>query len=81
MTRWRPAGSRATLDGVGCGVDHPRAADHPDRERNAACAGYLRWRPAQPLVLGLEYRRLATRYAGRRTFAADHVNLALGCEL
>ncbi len=73
--------TRALAGGVGCGVDHPRAEDRPDRERNATCAAHLRWRPAQPLVLGLEYRRLGTRYAGGRTFAADHVNLALGFEL
>ncbi|GJG85584.1 hypothetical protein tb265_07650 [Gemmatimonadetes bacterium T265] len=81
---WAQVNAQATrtfVAGIGCGIDHPRRADHPDRERNAACATHVRWQPAQPLVLGVEYRRLATRYAGGRTFAADHLNLALGVEL
>lgn len=73
--------ARTVLAGAGCGVDRARAADRPDRLRNLACAAHVRWRPAQPLLLGLEYRRLATRYAGGRTFAADHVNLAVGFDL
>ena len=75
----RPATTVVT--GVGCGLDRARTADRPDRERNLACAAHARWRPAQPLLLGLELRRMATRYAGGTTYQTSHVNLAFGFEL
>ena len=84
VAAWAQVNAQATrtlLAGAGCGVDRPRDADRPDRRQNLVCATHLRWRPAQPLLLGFEYRRLATRYAGGRTFSADHLNLALGFEL
>lgn len=68
--------------GGGCGVDEP---DPPAsvtlapafRLRNQVCASHLIVRPEGPLVLGLTYRRLSTKFA-RGTFDNDHVNLALG---
>jgi hypothetical protein len=65
--------------GAGCGIDDPEDDDAPERLRNASCAAHLLWRPAQPLVLGLEYRRTRTRYA-TETMQVRHVNLAFGVE-
>jgi hypothetical protein len=65
--------------GAGCGVDDPEDEDGPARLRNAACAAHVLWRPAQPLVLGLELRQVRTRYA-TETARVDHINLALGVE-
>jgi hypothetical protein len=56
------------------------ADDRPVRQRNSACAANVQWRPVQPLLLGLEYRRTVTGYAAR-SYGADHVNLALGFEI
>jgi hypothetical protein len=65
--------------GAGCGVDDPKDADLPvtGRLRNLVCEGHAEWRPPGPLVFGLEYRRLETRYASG-DFTANHVNLAAG---
>ena len=66
--------------GAGCGVDDPReGADVPlaGRLRNVACEGHLLLRPADPLLAGLEYRRIETTYA-TGTEVNDHLNLALG---
>lgn len=68
--------------GAGCGVDEPDPPAAPAtpaafRQRNRVCASHVIVRPAGPLVLGLTYRRLSTKYA-RGTFDNDHVNLALG---
>lgn len=68
------------LGSIGCGVDVANADDHPTRLQNTVCAISASWRPAQPLVLGIEYRRLGTRYDSG-TYGAQHVNLALGFEL
>lgn len=68
------------LSGVGCGIDLANADDAPVRRQNTVCAIHTAWRPAQPLVIGLEYRQLATRYQ-RGTFGVRHVNLAFGFEL
>lgn len=65
--------------GVGFGVDQPRASDRPVRQRNLAFEGHVIVRPAGPLLVGVEYRRMETRYAAG-TFADDHVNLATGFE-
>ena len=40
--------------------------------------GHIQWRPS-PLILGLEYRHIATTY-GLGKEIAGHVNLALGAE-
>jgi hypothetical protein len=68
--------------GGGCGVDEPDPPATPAtpatfRLRNQVCSSHVIVRPEGPLVLGLTYRRLSTKYA-RGTFDNDHVNLALG---
>jgi hypothetical protein len=67
--------------GAGCGVDDPHDADLPanGRQRNASCAGYSTGHIAGPLVLGMEVRRLATTYAGKK-LSNDHFNLGFGFE-
>lgn len=72
--------TEAWLAGVGCGVDRVKDEDRPTRRRNTACAAHVRWRPIEPLLFGLEYRRLSTLYPNG-SFDVDHVNLALGFEL
>ena len=66
--------------GGGCGVDDP---SNPDaqllRRRNLACQGHVMLRPAGPMVVGLEFRRLSTRYASG-DLASSHVNVAVGFE-
>ena len=66
--------------GVGCGVDLVDPDATPTRLQNTVCALHAAWRPMQPLVMGVEYRQLATRFASG-TFGARHVNLVLGFEL
>ncbi len=68
------------LGGVGCGIDRVDDAGRPERRQNTACAAHVRWTPVQPVLLGLEYRRLATLYS-TGMFQADHVNLAIGFTL
>lgn len=63
--------------GAGCGADHPEAGAL--RRRNEACAGYAIVRPAGPLFLGAEFRRLRTAYSATR-YENDHVTLAAGFE-
>jgi hypothetical protein len=65
--------------GAGFGLDQPRASDRPVRQRNLAFETHLIVRPAGPLLVGVEYRRMETRYAVG-TFADDHLNLATGFE-
>jgi len=65
--------------GAGFGLDQPRASDRPVRQRNLAFETHVIVRPAGPLLLGVEYRRMETRYAVG-TFADDHLNLATGFE-
>jgi hypothetical protein len=67
------------VGGVGCGVDVVDEDDGPLRERNAVCAAHVLWRPVEPLLAALEFRRLRTRYANG-TFGAHHLNLAFGVE-
>jgi hypothetical protein len=72
---------RTTLDiGAGIGRDDPNDADvaATARLRNDVIATHVHWRPA-PLVVALEYRRIATAYA-TRTYANHHLNLAFGFE-
>jgi len=72
--------STTVVSGVGCGVDVARTADRPIRRRNTVCAAHALWRPAQPIVVGLEYRRLRTRYE-TAAYSGSHLNLTLGFEL
>jgi hypothetical protein len=71
---------QAVIAGVGCGIDATRAEDAATRLQNTVCAAHMDWRPVQPLVFGLEYRHLATRYS-TGTYTARHLNLILGFEL
>lgn len=68
------------ISGAGCGRDVVRAEDNPVRESNTACAAHVLWRPALPMLLGLEFRQIRTRYT-ERTNRAHHINLAIGFEL
>jgi hypothetical protein len=68
------------ITGVGCGVDLPNRDDAATRLQNTVCAAHVDWRPAQPLVFGIEYRQLGTRYSSG-TFGARHLNFVFGFEL
>lgn len=68
------------ITGAGCGLDVPDPDDRPARLQNSVCAFHADWRPAQPLVFGVEYRYLATRFAAD-TYRAHHINLVFGFEI
>ena len=68
------------LAGAGCGIDVADDDDRPTRRRNDVCAGHLLWRPSEPLVVGLEYRRIATEFDPGVTGNARHLNLSVGFE-
>ena len=77
---WAQVNVRPTFGmrvGAGCGVDHPEAG--AARRRNDACAAYATVRPAGPLFVGMELRRIRTGYAAAR-YTNDHVTLAAGFE-
>lgn len=80
---WTQLNVQATprlLMGVGLGNDKPNGIDMPaQRLENSAREVHLHWRPAGPIVLGLEWRQLATRYAAGEE-KARHLNLAFGFE-
>jgi len=65
--------------GAGCGLAVADARDRPRRRRNGSCEAHLIWRPTQPVLVGLEVRRLRTSYA-TGSYRATHVNLAVGFE-
>ena len=69
--------------GAGAALDDPDDADldqATQRLRNLAVEGHASWRQA-PVVIGLEVRRLETRYGASSSDAgATHVNLAFGFE-
>ena len=69
------------LAGAGCGVDVVDDEDRPTRRRNGVCAGHLLWRPSEPVVVGLEYRGIATEFAPDVKGHARHLNLSIGFEL
>jgi hypothetical protein len=81
---FHPPGELAA--GVGCGVDEPRRSDLTDgvinpaaRLQNRMCAVYATVRPAGPVFVGAEVRRIETRYnAG--VFSNNHFNIAIGFE-
>ena len=63
------------------GIDDPKDADLDAavaRLKNETIVGHIQWRPS-PLILGLEYRHIATTYGPGKEIAG-HVNLALGAE-
>ncbi len=67
--------------GASYGLEDPKNADLDPataRLKNETIGGHIHWQP-RPIILGLEYRRVATTYgAGRET--AGHLNLAVGAE-
>jgi hypothetical protein len=69
--------------GAGCGVDDPRDSDVVQdaaaRLRNSACAIYAIVRPAGPVFVGAEVRRIDTKYVNT-SFLNSHLNLAFGFE-
>jgi hypothetical protein len=66
--------------GGGCGVGDPDDAALPaGRLRNLSCEGHVITHPGGPVVAGLEFRRLRTRYP-TETITNNHVNLAMGFE-
>jgi hypothetical protein len=69
------------LLGSGCGVDVIKEEDRPTRMRNTVCAAHVLWRPSEPIVVGLEFRGVSTRYDTGTTGRASHINLGLGFEL
>lgn len=75
---WRANPTLTT--GAGCGVDAADVRDNPVRQRNESCAAHVLWRPAQPLLFGLEFRHLRTTYA-TRIASGSHINLSMGFEL
>ena len=68
------------ITGAGCGRDDVNRDDAPTRFSNSVCSAHLLWRPAQPIVLGLEFRSIHTQYIDR-TNRANHLNLSFGFEL
>ncbi len=75
---------REVMIGGGCGLDDPEDGDLSDalgnphgRLKNFACEGHVDFRPAGPLVFGIEFRRLETTYPSGK-FTANHFNLAAG---
>jgi hypothetical protein len=69
------------LFSAGMGIDDPEDADAPvdGRLRNVVQSTGLIWRPAGPLLAGLEYRSMTTRYAAGDA-RNHHVHLTLGFE-
>ena len=73
--QWHPS----WITGLGCGTDRVHGS-RADRRRNSACAAHASWRPLQPLLMTVEYRRFATRFAdGLRR--AGHWNVGFGIDL
>ena len=67
------------IAGTGCGTDRVHNG-LPARQRNTACATHIAWRPASPLLVGFEYRHIATRGPGG-VFRTGHFSLSFGIEL
>lgn len=79
---WLQVNARPTAAvtlGSGCGFSDPEDEDLPTatgRMENGICEGHVIWRP-EPLLLGLEYRRIKTTYSSG-AFTNNHLNLAVG---
>jgi hypothetical protein len=70
------------LVGAGYGFDDPDDADlAPTGTRllNTTQEAHLHWRPSGPLVFGLEWRSMRTRYDAS-DYPNTHINLAFGFE-
>lgn len=69
--------------GAGYGLDDPRDGDLDQRTarlKNTSWETHVHWRP-HPLVIGAEFRRIATTYAAPLgILQLSHVNLAAGFE-
>jgi hypothetical protein len=65
--------------GAGYGFDDPDDAvlGATARKKNVQTAAHLHLRPAGPIILGLEYRRLETTYTSG-PLVNDHFNIAIG---
>lgn len=66
--------------GVGAGYDEPELTQVPvasGRERNEVQSIHAQWTPSGPIIVGLEWRRMATTYS-TGVQRADHINFALG---
>ena len=68
------------IAGAGCGLNRVNPRDLPARDRNTVCAVHTLWRPAQPMLVGVEFRQIRTHYPSG-AFRVNHFNLALGFEL
>jgi hypothetical protein len=68
------------IAGAGCGRDVVRKSELAQRLSNSVCTTHLMWRPAQPVIVGVEFRRITTRYEERAN-RANHLNLSFGFEL
>lgn len=80
---WAQLNARALptlLAGTGCGVDVVDDDDRPTRRRNNSCAGHLLWRPSEPVLVGLEFRRIVTEFDPGVKGRAKHLNLSVGFE-
>jgi hypothetical protein len=73
--------TRRVIVGAGYGFDDPNDDDLATtaRLKNTALESHLIVRPAGPLVLSAEWRRLTTTYAAR-AYSNDHLNLGVGFE-
>jgi putative intracellular protease/amidase len=65
--------------GAGYGFDDPDddKLGASARRKNVQTSGHLHLRPAGPIIIGLEYRRLQTTYASG-PLVNDHFNVAVG---
>lgn len=66
---------------TGLGIDDPEDTDAPvdGRLRNVVRTSAIIWRPAGPLLLGLEHRHMTTRYAAG-DFTNQHLHFTFGFE-
>lgn len=69
------------LAGAGCGLDVVNDDDRPTRRRNTACAAHLLWRPSEPIVLGVEFRALETKFDSGAVGRVNHLDFGFGFEL
>jgi hypothetical protein len=81
---WAQLNLKATprlLIGFGAGMDDPEDADvlAGGRTKNTITEGHIHWRPAGPIVIGAEWRSIATDWT-TGSWTNRHLNLALGFE-